>query len=781
MSLALTNPVRNAAHAAHLARFSIPSELLDEAGVRSVSDIETRELLGIHGYAGHDLAGILFPYLSPRTGNRAGARVRLNHPVSEGQKYLSESGCRHLFFPPGISEGLKDAAVAVVLVEAEKSALAVAALCGRTGRNYLPIALGGCYGWRRKVGNRLLSDGGHAPETGMSPDFDLIDWQNRTAIIAFDSNSQSNFAVRKARRGLADELAARGAHVLIAEVPNEPGVNGPDDLIAVAGDEAMLRVLDSARPLADAALTETERLVLALEGDKKKKVTPQIDDLTPIIDSIANVTDPARRDLLVARVVTLHIPGVTRKFLDQQVGKLRSDAERERGKISAHVHQSSLRAVGRTISGAELLDQVYAFVRRFLVVSESQARLVALWIVHTHIFSVFNYTPYLEITSAEKQCGKTRLLEILNLLVANPWMTGKVTTAVLYRKIEADHPTLLLDESDAAFNGDEEYAQLLRGVLNTGFQKDGKASCCVGSDLSLRDFSTFCPKAIAGIGRLPDTIRDRSIPIHLKRAARNENVERFRRRDTEPEAEGLRNQIEAWSTSISERVREARPELPEALNDRQQDISEPLLAIADAAGSDWPQKAREAILSVFTDRFTEDGSTGVRLLRDILTIFDGHGLDRIPSAELVAALGTIETSPWAEYSHGKPITALKLARLLGRFDIAPRSIRLPDDKTPKGYHRTDFEDAWRRYLRVEPVPGSPAETSPTPHSGVSSRNTATTRINTGENDRLRSATTFSRGGTENAQKPSKNAACGGVAAQKPLEGLGADGQDALEV
>ena len=139
-------------------------------------------------------------------------------------------------------------------------------------------------------------------------------------------------------------------------------------------------------------------------------------------------------------------------------------------------------------------------------------------------------TPYLAITSAEKQCGKTRLLEVLDLLVSNPWLTGKVSAACLIRKIDSQKPTLLLDESDAAFNGEKEYAEVLRGVLNTGHRRGGHASCCVGQgvNITFKDFHTFCPKAIAGIGKLPDTVADRSIPIRLKRRAPGEPVERFR-------------------------------------------------------------------------------------------------------------------------------------------------------------------------------------------------------------------------------------------------------------
>src|SRR5204863_5407829 len=114
---------------------------------------------------------------------------------------------------------------------------------------------------------------------------------------------------------------------------------------------------------------------------------------------------------------------------------------------------------------------------------------------------------------------KTRLLEVFELLVAKPWLTGRVTAACLIRKIDHVKPCLLLDESDAAFSGDQQYTEALRGILNTGFQSGGVASCCVGqgANITYKDFRTYCAKAIAGIGHLPDTVADRSIPIRLIR------------------------------------------------------------------------------------------------------------------------------------------------------------------------------------------------------------------------------------------------------------------------
>lgn len=339
----------------------------------------------------------------------------------------------------------------------------------------------------------------------------------------------------------------------------------------------------------------------------------------------------------------------------------------------------------------ELLSTVAGLIGYFVALSEAEATVIALWVVHTHAFEAAEATPYLSITSAEKRCGKTLLLEVLDLFVANPWLTGRVTAAVLYRKIDAAHPTLLLDESDAAFGSGKEYGEALRGILNTGYRRSGLTSTCVGQDHDFRDFSTFCPKAIAGIDALPDTIADRSIPVRLKRAVAGE-VERFRRRDVEAAATSLRGELAAWAAENVEGLREARPSLPSELSARQQDVAEPLLAIGDAAGGEWPERARKALVQILTSNEASDDSPGVRLLADIRAIFASVKRDRITSKNLVKALALIESSPWAGLS------VYKLAKLLKPFRIAPCTIRT-GKRTFKGYLKQDFEDAWGRHLR----------------------------------------------------------------------------------
>jgi Protein of unknown function (DUF3631) len=364
--------------------------------------------------------------------------------------------------------------------------------------------------------------------------------------------------------------------------------------------------------------------------------------------------------------------------------------------------------VTANVNENDLLSRLVAFIRRFVVLNPTQAVVVALWIVHGWVFDAADATPYLQVTSPEKQSGKTLLLEVLSILAKKPWLTGRVSVAVLARKIQAECPTLLLDESDAAFRGPQEYSEGLRAVLNTGYRRGGCTSLCVGkgAEISYKDFSTFCPKAIAGIGTLPDTIADRSIPIRLKRRTRSEQIERFRFRNAEKEACTLKRELKSWAARWHARLRDARPSLPEELSDRQQDVAEPLLAIADSFGGDWPERARRALLQLCTGRAAQDQSLGAQLLADIRAVFTERVLDKISSAGLVQALTGREGRPWAEL----PLTRNKLAWRLAPYEIHPANVR-DGEKQYKGYERKWFEDAFARYLPPLDRPPEPSQPS----------------------------------------------------------------------
>lgn len=352
--------------------------------------------------------------------------------------------------------------------------------------------------------------------------------------------------------------------------------------------------------------------------------------------------------------------------------------------------------------GRALLDDVVAFIRRYVVLTSEQGDAAALWVAHTWAFAAAEATPYLHVTSVEKESGKTQFLEALELVAVRPIKTGRTTAAALARAVAQEPPpTLLLDESDNAFRRDREYVAALLGVLNDGYRRGGKTMLCLPPKWELGFLSVFGPKAIAGIGELPDTVASRSIRLELKRRTRGESIERFRRRQVEAAADPLCARLAAFAEAHIDSLAQARPELPDQLGDRSQDVWEPLLAIADLAGNGWSERARRAALVLSKQIAPDDDSLGVRLLADIRRIFDVRGCDRLATSALIGALAADEEGPWADWHGSGPIPARALATILKPYGVRSRTIRLDGGETPKGFHREQFEDAWSRYLPSE--------------------------------------------------------------------------------
>jgi hypothetical protein len=349
------------------------------------------------------------------------------------------------------------------------------------------------------------------------------------------------------------------------------------------------------------------------------------------------------------------------------------------------------------VDGEELLDQLDELLQAYVVMSAAQSAACALWVMHTHALDSAAYSPYLAVVSAEMRSGKTTLMKLLELLAARPWRVITPSEAVAFRKIDRDHPTLLLDEFDTIWKDREQ--EPLRALLNAGNEPGTKVPRCAGANRDeLREFNVYCPKALAGIGKLPQTIADRSIEIRLKRKAPGDQVARFRRREVVQETEPLRAQLAAWACDLADTLAEARPQLPDELDDRAQDGWEPLLAIADQAGGSWAKRARRVAVELSTGESRDDESQGVRLLADIRRVF--ADADKISSRELLDALIADDEGPWGDV-RGKPLTPRGLSRLLEPYEIKSKVVRI-DEHTPRGFEREQFADAWRRYLPLPP-------------------------------------------------------------------------------
>src|SRR5262249_31281196 len=236
----------------------------------------------------------------------------------------------------------------------------------------------------------------------------------------------------------------------------------------------------------------------------------------------------------------------------------------------------------------------------------------------------------------------------------------------------------------------------LRRVLNSGHTRDmAFVIRTTGEDHEPRTFSTWCPKAVALIGELPETLHDRAIPLPMQRRTTAEPVQKWRaeRRETLMD---VRRQCARWAQDTLSTLRNAAPALPATLHDRAADNWAPLVAIAESAGGAWPARTRKAIKAL-TDGAHEDDAAGVLLLQDMARLFQDQHADRLLSSALAHALATMEDRPWLEWSKGKPITVRQIARLLAPFGIRPKSIKLATGEVQRGYQLDDCRASFARY------------------------------------------------------------------------------------
>jgi len=384
------------------------------------------------------------------------------------------------------------------------------------------------------------------------------------------------------------------------------------------------------------------------------------------------------------------------------------------------------------VNGAELLDELAATVRRFVVLPNWGTEAMALWILHTYAFELRDVSAYVGIESPEKRCGKTTLLGLLSELVNRPIVAANISSPAFFRVIEETRPTLLIDEADTFLQGNDE----LRGILNSGYAKttafvvrvanetkqptgtsgahtDGNGAS--GADVNrksdgtrLARFSSWCPKAVAAIGRLPETLADRCILVRMQRKTVAEKCERLKNLG----GEILRRKCARFIQDHADQIQSAQPSIPEALNDRAADIWEPLFALADLAGSlqsddinsksaicnskqSWGKIARDAALGL-TAAQQQSHPIGSFLV-DVMLAFMAAQTEKLFSRDMVTRLIIRELRPWTEMLRGRQLTELKVAQILRGYGIRPRTLWI-DGQTAKGYVRSDFEPLFKRYV-----------------------------------------------------------------------------------
>jgi putative DNA primase/helicase len=435
--------------------------------------------------------------------------------------------------------------------------------------------------------------------------------------------------------------------------------------------------------------------------------------------------------------------GIRQAVLDAEVEKVRPNTRALEARES--LAPTAPEPWQESLEPAALLDELRDFIKRFIIVSEHALIAITLWITFTYFFEIAETSPRLAILSPMKRCGKTRLLEILLMLCLRPVSASNLSASAVFRTIDLEHPTLLIDEADTAnANKNDE----LRGILNSGHTPANAyviRSVPLGEkEWTPKRVSTWCPIAMAAIGRLPETWLDRSIVIRMQRKSPASKVERLTRRNKEAreQAAALASKLTRLAADNLEIVRAANPEIPDLGSDRTIDNWEHLFAIAELGGDEWTGQARIAALALSGAAAETDDSLNIKLLMDIKAIFDADDAkpDRISSTELCKRLANLELSPWAIVSRGKPLTPARLARMLKIFEIRPS-----ENASGSGYAKADFTEAFACY-----VPTPPDQSAKVPQTLGAVGESAISEVRPD-------------GTSENAETPTERATCGTMA------------------
>ena len=348
------------------------------------------------------------------------------------------------------------------------------------------------------------------------------------------------------------------------------------------------------------------------------------------------------------------------------------------------------------VDGHDLLAEMEDILRRHTVMTNHERLTVALWSINTHCHDLSAHSPYLALQSPVKRCGKTTVLGIVKAFALRPFGVTSVTGPSLFRLITEQSPTVLIDE----FHLGIESNKVLRELMDAAHNKYASKVIRTIKD-QVVEFNVFGPKVIAGIGRLPSTIDDRSIVIHLRRRLPGEVIETA---PQNPEAfyRDTSRRIARWVADSIQRIAGASPQMPVGLNDRASDNWRPILAIADVIGADIGAKARAAAIALSVTSETESVDLSEILIHNIKTVLDElPETNVIPVQLLHRCLLRLDDGFWSEFDHGQSLTKTKLAVMLSPFGIKSASKRTGPNKVERCYHRKDFDDVIARYCPHE--------------------------------------------------------------------------------
>jgi len=393
--------------------------------------------------------------------------------------------------------------------------------------------------------------------------------------------------------------------------------------------------------------------------------------------------------------------GIRVSILDQLVEAARAEAKAQTREPSPTLYAHwNVEPVNEPVDGNVLLGELVETLRRYVVITEAQALVCALWIIFTWLHDIAVHSPILLTTSPLHNSGKTTLLKVISFLVRNGLSSVSITGAALFRSIEKWSPSFTLDEGDTIFITNDD----LKDVVNSGWTRSECVIRCDPDTHEPRPYSTFCPKAIGMIGRkLAPATLSRCLIIAMQRKKPTEHTEDFDYCDT-PAFAQLRSRLMRWAADNTEALAKAAPEIPSGFHNRVRANWRLLLAIAERAGGDWKQAAQKAAEQIEQLAAASDSGIVVRLLADIHAVFTRLNTDRVTTKTLISELILDQEGPWLSFGKGgKPITDRQLSGLLKDFrrgyGIKSKPMRVDGIANPlRGYSKADFEDDFASYL-----------------------------------------------------------------------------------
>jgi Protein of unknown function (DUF3631)/Toprim domain len=496
-------------------------------------------------------------------------------------------------------------------------------------------------------------------------------------LIVRDGDESGSPADKSLRRGIDHLLLVGAKTVRVTETP--PGEDA-NSILQSGGTEALRTLIGAAKPAALSSDGEAQRL--------------------------AKIRDPilyAQACKAVAKAFGVDKGAVEAKVATKRKAMGPENGGEDNTPFAGIIKHEPTPWTGQVVLG-EVFDELVDLIRRLLVCTEAERRVIAAWIMHSYIAEQFTYTPRLCIISPVHRCGKTTLVNTLTLACYRPAPAERLSPALFTRLRSVVGPcTIILDEIGEALHATPELDDVLRSGFERGKQAFKLRAMPDGSFVP-EAYEVFNPVVLAVLRTPPAALADRCLVIRLQRKPKDLEVERLRRRDVRAKVQLIADKLARWRLEEGAALSDDPPSEGDddplaaltapleasSANDRQIDFSIPLLVIGNAMGADRERQLRDAVLTVLNADGDTPEAVSVLLLQDLRPILDQWRAEHpqtpadkleLSSAELVRLLQAVPDSPWAGDGNIRPLTQYRLARLLKTYGVftqkvGPKSHRL---------------------------------------------------------------------------------------------------------